>query len=198
RIAELESLALLGVAGAVAVLTPIVASTPADLAAAALRGLGLIDHQEALPPLLGSLRSQHALQRIEALRAMGERGGPDVVDAMQWVAAADVDPEVVQAAIEGLARIATPQAIETLINLASAAQRREACVAALAQLGTPHIELIGGGLHHAQTSVRLAIIETLSRIKRPRASEFLVEGLDDAAPEVRMAAVHALARLGSR
>lgn len=198
RIAAMESLARIGGARAVAILAQLAESDNIDLARAALGGLGLIGHPDALPPLLAMLRSADPGRRMDALRAIGERGGPGAVDALQWMAAADVDSRVVEAAISALARLATPEAIEMLITLTSDPTRQDSCIAALAELGKERIELIGKGLNHVQSGVRRSVVNALGRMKQPLASELLSAALDDADASVRLAAANALAHLGSR
>jgi HEAT repeat protein len=117
---------------------------------------------------------------------------------MQWVAAADTDSRVIQAAIDALANLATPEAIDALITLTADTARNDACVAALAHLGKDQIELIGQGLNHPQIAVRRAIVGALGRMKQPRASELLGAALIDPDASVRLAAVNALSHLGSR
>jgi HEAT repeat protein len=132
------------------------------------------------------------------LQALGARGEEEAVKAMQWTAAADSESEVAQAAIDALARLATPESIAALINLTAEAACREASVNALARLGEQKIELIGNGLKHDQSSVRRAVVDALGRMKHPLASEILSGALDDEEASVRLAAVNALAHLGSR
>lgn len=198
RIAAMESLGQIGGSRAVAVLAPLAESGDPDLARAALRGLGFIGHPDAVPPLLAALRSAHAPSRVDALHALGKRGGPGAVDAIRWAAAADADPAVVQAAIDALATLATPDAIAILTMLTSDPDRREASVDALAKMGTTQIDLIGEGLANTQAAVRRGAVDALGRIKHARASELLSTALDDEDASVRLAAVHALAHLGSR
>ena len=198
RIAAMESLATIGGARAVAVLAPFTESNDPDMARAALGGLGLIGHPNALPPLLAALRLGDPVRQVKALRALGERGGEGAVDAIQWVAAADTAPQVVEAALDALARLKTPEAVDALINLTSDPARRVACVSALSGLKEEQIELISRGLTRTQASVRRATVEVLGRMKQPRASEFLSLALDDSEAEVRLAAVNALAHLGNR
>ena len=198
RIAAVDSLGQIDGPGAVAVLTSFVESPDPDLARAALKSLGQINHPDALPPLLEALRSPDAGLRIETLKALGARGSEEAVTAMQWTAAADPDAQVAEAAIDALARLATPEAIASLIDLTADGARREASVNALAHLGEQKIELIGRGLNQAQPSVRRAVIDALRRMKHPAASEVLSGALDDEDANVRLAAVNALAYLGNR
>lgn len=198
RIAAVDSLGLIDEPGAVVALTTFVESPDQDLARAALRSLGRINHPDALTPLLVALRSPDARMRIEALQAFSSRVSEDAIAQIQWAAAADPDAQVARAAIDALARLATPEAIAALIDLTAEAARREASVNALARLAEQKIDLIGGGLKHSQPSVRRAVIDALRRMKHPHASRVLSSALDDEDASVRLAAVNALANLGNR
>ena len=57
---------------------------------------------------------------------------------------------------------------------------------------------LGQSMARSGETVREALIETLSRMKRPEATALIVAALDDPAAAVRLAAVQALVRLGSR
>jgi HEAT repeat protein len=198
RIAAVDSLGKIGGPRSAAVLTPLAESPDADLARAALKSLGQIGHPDSLSPLLKALRSPVVELRLEALKALGARGGKEEVEAIQWTAAADTDNRVAEAAIDALARTATPEAIVALIDLTAEPTRREASVEALARLGEQKIELIGQGLEHAQPSVRRTVVEALRRMKHPTASQILEGALEDQDATIRLSAVQALAHLGSR
>ena len=198
RIAAVDSLGKIDGPRAVAVLSSFVQSSDPDLAAAALKSLGQINHTEALPPLLEALRSPVAALRLEALQALGARGEKEVIGAIQWAAATDSEPQVAQAAIDALARLATPESIAALIDLTAEAGRREESVAALCRLSEQKIALIASGLKHTQPSVRRAVVDALGRMKHPLASEALGGALDDEESSVRLAAANALSHLGSR
>lgn len=199
RIAAVDALGQIGGARAAAVLAGLAETTEMDLMSAALAALGHIGHPNALPPLIESLRSTDQARRIKAIAALGKRGGEGVAEMLQWVAAAaDGEQAVSHAAIEALARLASPEAIQSLVTLTADATRREASIAALVPLGERHLDLIGQGLHHAQASVRRAVVDALGRMKQPRASELLMQALDDREDSVRLAAVTALTHLGSR
>jgi HEAT repeat protein len=198
RIAALDSLGKIGGPRSAAVLTPFVEGIDADLARAALKSLGEIDHPDSLSALLEALRSPVVDLRLEALKALGARGRKEEVEAIQWTAAADPDHRVAGAAIDALARMATPEAIVALIDLTAEPARREASVEALARLGEQKTELIGQGLEHAQPSVRRTVVEALRRMKHPTASQMLERALEDQDASIRLSAVQALAHLGSR
>jgi HEAT repeat protein len=198
RIAAMESLGQINGARVVEVLAPLTESDDPDLACAAVRGLGLVDHPDGVPPLLVTLRSRNPALRIEALRALGKHAGPGAVNAMQWVAAADADGAVVQAAIEAMASLATAEAIAALTISTSDPKLREASIDALSKMGKDRIDLIGEGLSNTQPAVRRGAVEALGRIKHSRASDYLSKALDDPDASVRLSAINALAHLGSR
>jgi HEAT repeat protein len=198
RIAALDSLGKLEESRAIAVLASFIESADLNLARAALKSLGQIHHVEALPPLLDALRLPEAARRVEALYALSLRDTDAVIESIQWVAAADTDTTVAQAAVDALSRLASPAAIAALVNLTAETARREASIEALSRLGEQKIEVIGKGLTHSQASVRRAILDALGRMKHPLASALLTQALSDEEASVRLAAVNALTHLGNR
>jgi HEAT repeat protein len=200
RAAAIEALGRVGGAQAVSILAPLVenADSNSDLARAALTALGQIGHPNSLPPLLSALRLPDLDRRIWAIHALGKRGGTGVEGALQALATTDSEMDVVQAAIEALQQLATPEAIACLLELTANPTRNEACVAALTNLGAAHLEVISRGLTHTNAGVRRAVVEVLTRMKHPRASELLLTALDDRDTSVRLAAVNALENLGNR
>lgn len=200
RAAAIEALGRVGGTHAVAILAPLIeaAETNSDLVRVALIALGQIGHPNSLPPLRAALRSPEPERRIWAIRALGQRGGTGVEGALQALATTDPELEVVQAAIEALQKLATPEAIAGLLELTANPTHNEAGISALANLGTAHLDAIGRGLTHTNAGVRRAVVEVLTRMKHPRASEFLLTALEDRDTSVRLAAVQALANLGNR
>lgn len=200
RAAAIEALGRVGGAQGVSILAPLVetADINSDLARAALTALGQIGHPNSLPPLLSALRLPDPERRIWAIQALGKRGGTGVEGALQALATTDSEMGVVQAAIEALQQLATPEAIACLLELTANPTRNEACVAALTNLGAAHLEVISRGLTHTNAGVRRAVVEVLTRMKHPRASELLLTALDDRDTSVRLAAVNALENLGNR
>ncbi|HUK92194.1 MAG TPA: HEAT repeat domain-containing protein [Blastocatellia bacterium] len=200
RIAAMESLAQIGGPRAIAILAPLTESAETDMACAALRGLGLLGHPDALPPVLAALRSTDPERRLGAIQALGARGGAEAVDALQWAAgAADADAEIAQSAIDALAKLASPEAVQTLISLTADPARRAACIEALSLMGKDRVSVFAQGLRHDQPGVvRASIVEVLSRMKQTEASELLTTALNDEDASIRLAATNALARLGSR
>lgn len=169
-----------------------------DIARAVLSALGSLQHPDALAALLKALYSANPERRIDSVQALGKRGDSTAVDALQWLAAADSEPKVVQAAIDALLRINTEESTSALIELSIDPTRREACCTALTQLAKGHFQRIAQGLHHVHPGVRCTLINVLTRLKNPRASELVIAMLDDEDSEVRLTATAALGRLGNR
>lgn len=200
RIAAVEALGQIGGTRVVSILTPLAQDETigSDLMQATLTALGEIGHPDSLPPLLAALRSPDVERRMHAAKALGKRGGMEVEGALQSLAVRDTEVRVVQAAIEALAQLSTAEAIEALVELTANPTRNQVCILALANLGEAQIEAIGRGLNHPNPKVRCAVVEVLTRLKHPRASELLMVALDDGDTSVRLAAVSALEHLGNR
>ena len=197
RTAAIEALGQIGGERAVTKLIALQTESNVDLARAVIAALGEIKHPSALPTLIAALRSSDALVRVTAVRALGECGGVGVAETLQWVAAADTDAGLVQAAIDALTRLATPESGAVLIELTVEQTKRSACIAALVKLGSRHMDNLARGLTHPHPGVRGAVVEALTRLKHPRASELLSAALEDSEKSVRLAAVTALGYLGN-
>jgi HEAT repeat protein len=198
RIAVLDTLGMFNEAGVIPVLISFLDNPDIDLARAALKSLGQITHSDALPPLLKALRSPDVVRRLEAVQSLGLRGEAEVVTALQRTAEEDSDAAVSQAAIETLAKLATPEAITALIELIANPSCQENCIQALSQVGAENLELLSTGMGHPQANVRHALVQVFERMKHPRASEYLIAALDDENAAIRLMAINALVQLGNR
>ena len=114
------------------------------------------------------------------------------VEHLHRLAMTDSDPEVAQTAINGLTKIASLEAVGSLIALLTQPARRENAVVAIARLGDENLELLGRALTDPDVEVRHGIVDALTRMKRPQASEFLTIALQDNDISVRLAASRAL------
>jgi HEAT repeat protein len=197
RIAAADALGSIGGRRPVAMLAPFVTSDNPDLARAALLALGVVGHPDALHPILAALRSNDPTHREIAVRAIAGRRDHDAAEALQWAAGADSSETVADAAMEELAQMATPESIAALLRLTSDSRLREKAVVQISRLGRAHLERIKSGLSSPQMETRRAVVEALGRMKHPEASQALSAALDDERPEVRLAALLALRRLGS-
>ncbi|EKD34546.1 MAG: hypothetical protein ACD_75C02291G0001, partial [uncultured bacterium] len=161
RIAAMETLGRVGGMKAVPILTPLTEDLNPDISRAAMGALGLIDHTDALQPLLTALNARDPLRRQNAIRAFGKRGGADAASALQWVASSEGDDRVVQAAIEALAHMESGAAVTSLIALTEKSRHREACIKALASLGESAVDWVADGLEHGAVEVRRATVQSL-------------------------------------
>ncbi|MGB3205360.1 MAG: HEAT repeat domain-containing protein [Crinalium sp.] len=209
RSCAVSALGRIGTERSVAILAPLalVSDSEGDITSCAIAALGMIKHPIALPTLLAVARNGETVNRLTAIRALGECNGVGVAEALQCLAELNPQAVIVQTAIEALARLANTEdnrtsqpsrAIAALIDLTAEPTRREACVTALAKLREPQIAAIATGLNHPLSGVRRAVVDALTRLKHPQASAFLETALEDSDGIVRLAAVTALGYLGNR
>ncbi len=198
RIAAVKALGDIALPEVVPVLAALADGSDSDLAAGALAALGRIDHPEARSNLLRFLHSPDPQRRLGAIKGLGRRCDGTVAGILQWIAAADTEEEVGQAALEALAAAATPEAVSVLVGLTLEPSRRAAVIEALSGMGDEALAWIDARFDQPQTKARLALIEVLVRMKRPESTAILIRALEDPEAGVRIAAVQGLARLGSR
>jgi HEAT repeat protein len=204
RLAAVDVLGLLRHRESWDVLEPLARSSDSDLGAAAIRALGRLDHPEVLPVLEGFLRGPESWQRLAAVAAASLRPDVRVAELLQWVAAVDDNPDVADAAVEGLARIARrsdrvgAEAARALVALTAEPHRREAAVRVLSGLPARRIADVARGLTDPSLDVRCASVEALGRMQLPDASRALQSALDDEHAAVRLAAIRAFKNLGTR
>jgi HEAT repeat protein len=204
RLAAIDALGRLDPPDLVAIIKPLTVSSDADLARAAIQALGHTKDARAQPILENLGRGADVWRRLAAVVAIGVRGGVDAASTLQWVAAADADPDVAHAAIAALALIGcrggadATAATTALIALTAEPVHREKVIASLAELPSDRIDDIATGLEHPSPDVRCATIEALGRMRRPDATRSVERALQDAVAAVRATAVAELRRLGSR
>ena len=204
RIAALEAVGAIDGAAAADLLLPHAEDPDPAIAAAALTALGRVSDGRVMPTLTRALRSAEAQRRHAAVQALSRRGGNDAVASLRWTVETEADPEIAQAALDGIGRLGGlagsgwEEAIEALIDLTAEAGRRTAAVDALSRVPPARVPRITRGLVHPIKTVRRSMIEVLTRMKHPDASLRVREALDHADPVVREAAVIALDRIGAR
>jgi HEAT repeat protein len=180
------------------------ASDPDDgIAAAAIQAFRPVDDERHWPVVSAALRSASAMRRGAAARALGAATLAGALEALQWTAAADADPGVAGTALESLGRVAAadtrlaPGAVEALVGLLAAPERRDHCVRVLAALPDRCIDHVARALDHPRSDVRCAAVVALGRMKRPAASAWVQRALEHADGAVRQEAAAALGHLGT-
>jgi HEAT repeat protein len=203
RLAALDALGSIGDPAAIPAIAALSASEDSERAAAALRALGRIDHPDVWPPLKAALRVDEDARRASAAEAIAQAGGRDAIELLEWTAGADGSGTVVAAAIQGLAAVASagsgdPAAVKALVGLSADGTRAAHVIAALAALPPSLTAEVAQGLTDPRSAVRVAVIQVLGRMRRAEASRSLQAGLNDEAPDVRLAALIELRHLGTR
>jgi HEAT repeat protein len=202
RLAAIEALGRMGEASAVPVLAALSVSDERERSTAALRALGNFPHRDVWPPLQAALRRTAPEERTAAIEAVARLGGREAVELLEWMAAADDHSTVVEAAVRGLATMCSngssaDPAVSALVGVTADEARRPMAIAALAALPPSCIEQVAHGLRDPRAGVRAAVLQALGRMRRTEASRWLQVALDDGIPEVRLAAITELRRLGT-
>ena len=203
RIAAIEALATIGTADILPRMQAWCEAGDPEVAAAALEAVGRLADAAGLPPLEEALKSADPARRLAAVRALIFHGSRGAVAALEWTAAADVDPAVVRVAMDGLRQVAAADgdgrdaAIDALVGLLADSDRRRLAVTLLGDLPVSCISRAGVGLTDPSPVVRRAIVDALSRFRDREATRLIASSLEDAAAEVREAAIAALTRTGA-
>jgi HEAT repeat protein len=201
RLAAIDVLGRLQPPDILSLLEPLAMSEDADEARTAIRAAGHVRDPRAQVMLERLLRVPADWRRLEAVSAIARRGGSSAVATLEWTAAADESLSVADAAITGLATLAShdePDAARALIALTAEPSRRESAISALSRLPIARVGDVAEGLRHTNASVRCSVVEALSRMRHTDASRSIEMALNDPAPAVRATAVVELRRLGSR
>ncbi len=151
---------------------------------------------------LAAARSEQTSVRRHAIRILGAFGYPGAFDTLR-VAIDDSDRRLAELAIAGLGAIEDPRVDDVLAEMAASsddALRAAVMRAAGIRGGAPSVTLLARGLADASDWVRYYAAQGVGRLGGtdvPQASELLVVRLHDSAPQVRIAVIEALSRLGS-
>jgi HEAT repeat protein len=195
RVAAVEALGRIGGAVALPVLISLTDAPDSDLARAALSALAASSYPETWTPLLTALHSPDRTRRLDAIKVLGDSGRAEAISEFQRIAVGS-DNELATAAVEALSHSSAPEAVDVLIEIALLPARRDAGVVALVRCGATRTGRLAAGLGHEHLDVRRAVVESLARIKNPKALEALRAALEDAEGAVRLAAFTALVHGG--
>jgi HEAT repeat protein len=120
----------------------------------------------------------------------------EAVHALLW-AAKDSDPSVSRTALDALSTIPLPEAVNCLIELTANPALRENAIAAIAEVKEDQVDWVARGLRHPLPETRTAVVEALARMKTFRATEKIVQALNDEHATVRWTAISKITQLGS-
>lgn len=139
-----------------------------------------------------------ALQCV-ALRGLGHLPSPEALGPLLRVLPEGIEP-VVAAAVDGLGELGDPRAAGPLAVLAAGnPDQRRRSLEALTQLGPAALAALNHlAAPERPAAVREVAAESFGRIRDPRAAAPLSRLAKDNEPEVRKAAMNALATLGHR
>lgn len=113
-----EALGRIGAPESVDLLTDLLATDDSLLRAYATYGLGFYDTEEVATLLEEALRDSFWRVRVSALEALGEQQRAEALPSIVYKARRDPERPVREEAIRTLARIGTPESVETLGKLA--------------------------------------------------------------------------------
>jgi HEAT repeat protein len=167
-------------------------------ASGAIQSLGSA-RTEALA--LAAARSPDARVRRAALRIVAYFGYPSALGLL-IEASRDDDPRIRDVAIQGLAFLDEPRAVEALLGAAAhpAAPARASAMRALGHLGNDDPAVLAClllGIADPDAWVRYYACQAVGKVGGEMPVDAIVALLDDEAGQVRVAAVEALARLGT-
>lgn len=168
---------------------------------AVVRALQKLKDPEAIDPLLQTL--QHDMDgevRDAAAEALGHLGGQRTVNALCRIVQNDQeDPEVRIAVADALGRIGSEQARDTLLDALHEdyGPLRQMAAKALHQMGDEQAlsPIVHTLRRSTKTRLRRQAAEELGDLGDARATEALIEALQDRKEEVQLAAAGALASL---
>jgi HEAT repeat protein len=204
RVAAIEALGARRATAALESVLRCAGESNVDIATAALFTLGHLGGTEATAALRAAARDADPSRRRAAIHGLAVMASQDAVSTLEWLAAADDDFPVSEAAIDALLEIANkgqdsaPLAVDSLIALLADADRCLAATAAIARIPLSLVGRLARGLNHAHPNVRRRTVDALARYRRSEATRLLEPALEDADPRVREAAALAVGRLGTR
>ncbi len=147
----------------------------------------------AVEPLVALLGDDNPAVRYQAAHALSKLRDARAVDALV-ACLDDRDADVAQKAVFALGRIGDARALPALAAAIGTGSRelRTRREEALEAFGAVAVPFVSARLTHAETSVRVEVIEVLGVIGGDAVAPLLAQALHDAAWEVRFAAVNAL------
>lgn len=201
RVEAIRALAAIGQGPAVPVLVGLLTDPDRDISREALEGLAGVTGRDADVAALNLIRSSKPEQRISGINLAGRRRMIAAAPALV-TAASDADAKVRAAALQRLERLGTPAEVPDLIKQllrTSAAQDLSGLTDALSsictQAGSPAAttDQIIAAVAKAQPAQKSALLTVLGAVGGNKALASVGAALNETQPEVRKAALQALA-----
>ncbi len=201
RLAAIPALSALGDEKAVLVLAKRAASTKGAEQDAARRALVDLRHGMVTDALLNLASGGPLGLRLEAIRALGDRG--DAAAEPKMLQLAHNDDAIAAAAFHALALLASPAQISAMINLVVTAKNDDARLAAAdalasicqrygSQNGQWDVRLLADAAGTGPLEARLALLPVCGELAAAPIREVLRGALQDSEPRVREAAIRAM------
>jgi len=197
KIAAVRTLGMLGGQEGVEILVQVAQGEDDDLAEEAINALEKIAHphvQEILPTFV---RSENKRRRMATIKALARHLNSSALELLTWRLLAG-DEEEIQAVMHTLCASRLPEAVRALVYVSQQPSRRDQIVGVLARQGDEVIDVMEEIFRTAQGEVKRILCEVFMRMKSVKATEMLISALKDEDPKVRLTAVQALVRIGSR
>jgi HEAT repeat protein len=196
RVAAVEALSHLPTDVAFHALREAAESSEPDVKRAALIGLGLARRAESLPVLVDAVDHGEPATRLVAVSALRDFPDSDVISV--WTRAArDRDEAVRNAAIANLSNRASSAATQALIDLLGWPVSDTVALNALTVPVAGRVATILTSLRRADDELSPKLTSVLARMRRPDATDALLEAFQLGSPACRKAAATALAAIGS-
>lgn len=195
RIAAAQALGQLHDTKSAPLLEQLVDEPEADLACAAIAGLGNLPGPHAENAFIMALSSGEQRRQQAALHAIKQSGMKSLLPYVQRVVTVTPHQAVRQEAMLLLTQQGGRAGIEAVLELAKDAPWAAEALDALSEVPDAQVADLARGLKHPHPRVRWLSVESIARTKRVASSRILGESLTDPDPAVRFAISEALSRL---
>jgi len=199
RLAAIKALAVLGDASSVELLAE-VSGGGDETGKAAMDSLGRLSGPHVTAALIATLRSRaDASVRVNVIQTLINRRETEAIPIL-FAVAKDNDTDVRQAAYKALGALSGQRELPIMVSMLLAAKSstdragiERAMIATVTRIEGPDAAAIVAGLAEADNAVKIHLLAVLSRIGGEKALEAVRSELRSNDPEVKRAAIRALA-----
>lgn len=157
--------------------------------------LGISGNEDAISVILPGLKDLNPSVRKNAAASLGNTKSPKTIPYL-IEAMSDHNKDVGLAASESLSKVGAP-AVESIAETIekSGVEVQELCVRALAGMGDLNVDLLES--YSKRPEIRNIAIWGLGETRSKRAFSAVLDGMNDASPEIRQTSVEAMGKLGT-